>query len=122
MGLLGLKPKRRLEAALKTGGCSGYLLFLPSILFARASPAAYAGQADPQVPRDRDWDRGAYGAIGAFYFYAEGSRDDPAFGLCDIEVSVQSVADGKVRLELIALPTAIRARVVSAPGIRSRSR
>ena len=46
-GLLGLKPRRRLEATLKQGGCSGYLLFLPSILFARASPAAYAGKAGP---------------------------------------------------------------------------
>jgi hypothetical protein len=52
------------------------------------------------VPRDRELGACAHGAIGAFYFYAEGSCDDPAFGFCDIEISVQRVADGKVRLEL----------------------
>jgi hypothetical protein len=52
------------------------------------------------VPRDRKLGACAHGAIGAFYFYADGSRDDPAFGFCDIEVSVQRVAEGKVRLEL----------------------
>jgi hypothetical protein len=55
------------------------------------------------VPRDRALGPCAHGAIGAFYFYAEGSRDDPAFGFCDIEFSVQSVADGKVRLELYCI-------------------
>ena len=52
------------------------------------------------MPRDRKLGACAHGAIGAFYFYADGSRDDPAFGFCDIEVSVQRVAEGKVRLEL----------------------
>jgi len=33
----------------------------------------------------------------------EGSSDDPAFGFCDIEVSVQRVAEGKVRLELYCI-------------------
>jgi hypothetical protein len=55
------------------------------------------------VPRDRALGRCAHGTIGAFYFYAEGSHDDPAFGFCDIEVSVQAVADGKVRLELYCI-------------------
>jgi hypothetical protein len=55
------------------------------------------------VPRDRELGACAHGVIGAFYFYAEGSRDDPAFGFCDIEVSVQRVADGKVRLELYCI-------------------
>lgn len=41
-----------------------------------------------------------HGVIGAFYFYADGSDDDPAFGFCDIEVSVQQIAKAKVRLEL----------------------
>jgi hypothetical protein len=52
------------------------------------------------VPRDRALGVCMHGVIGAFYFYAEGSHDDPAFGFCDIEVSVQQVAAGKVRLEL----------------------
>jgi hypothetical protein len=55
------------------------------------------------VPRDRALGPCAHGTIGAFYFYAEGSHDDPAFGFCDIEVSVQAAADGKVRLELYCI-------------------
>jgi hypothetical protein len=38
--------------------------------------------------------------IGAFYFYADGSDDDPAFGFCDIELSVQKLVEGRVRVEL----------------------
>jgi hypothetical protein len=55
------------------------------------------------VPRDRALGDCAHGTIGAFYFYAEGSSDDPAFGFCGIELSVQRVADGKVRLELYCI-------------------
>jgi hypothetical protein len=47
--------------------------------------------------------RCAHGKIGAFYFYQEGSHDDAAFGFCEIEVSVQHVAKGKVRLELYCI-------------------
>jgi hypothetical protein len=69
------------------------------------------------VPRDRTLGACAHGKIGAFYFYAEGSSDDPAFGFCDIDLSVQHVAEGKVRLELIASPMATRARAGPARGI-----
>ena len=55
------------------------------------------------MPRERTLGACAHGKIGAFYFYAEGSNDDPAFGFCDIEVSVQHVAAGKVRLELYCI-------------------
>ena len=55
------------------------------------------------MPRDRALGPCGHGAIGAFYFYDEGSRDDAAFGFCDIEVSVQHVGTGKVRLELYCI-------------------
>src|SRR5262249_2519933 len=42
----------------------------------------------------------AHGVIGAFYFYADGADDDPAFGFCDIELSVQRIVQGTVRVEL----------------------
>jgi hypothetical protein len=45
----------------------------------------------------------AHGKIGAFYFYLDGSGDDAAFGFCDIEVSVQHVAQNKVRFELYCI-------------------
>ena len=67
------------------------------------------------MPRDRNLGACSHGAIGAFYFYADGSRDDPAFGFCDIEVSVQHVAAGKVRLELYCVADGYQ----SARGIGS---
>ena len=68
------------------------------------------------MPRDRALGPCAHGTIGAFYFYAEGARDDPAFGFCDIEVSVQAVADGKVRLELYCIADGYQ----SARGVGAR--
>lgn len=57
-----------------------------------------------------------HGTIGAFYFYAEGARDDPAFGFCDIEISVQAVSAGKVRLELYGIADGYQ----SARGVGAR--
>jgi hypothetical protein len=68
------------------------------------------------VPRDRALGPCRHGAIGAFYFYAEGSRDDPAFGFCEIEVSVQHVGAGKVRLELYCIADGYQ----SARGVGAR--
>jgi hypothetical protein len=68
------------------------------------------------VPRERTLGVCTHGKIGAFYFYAEGSNDDPAFGFCDIEVSVQHVAAGKVRLELYCIADGYQ----SARGVGSR--
>jgi hypothetical protein len=55
------------------------------------------------VPTDPKLGACAHGKIDAFYFYANGSDDDPAFGFCDIEVSVQRVGEGIVRIELYCI-------------------
>ena len=41
-----------------------------------------------------------HGKIGSFYFYEKDLNDDAAFGFFDVELSVQSIATGKVRVEL----------------------
>ncbi|MHC2463391.1 hypothetical protein [Bradyrhizobium embrapense] len=66
-------------------------------------PPRTPARPDPQVPRERALGRCAHGKIGAFYFFRDGSEDDPAFGFCDIELSVQHVAPGTVRLELYCI-------------------
>jgi hypothetical protein len=66
-------------------------------------PPRTPARPDPQVPRDRKLGPCTHGKIGAFYFFQDGSEDDPAFGFCDIELSVQHVAPGKVRLELYCI-------------------
>jgi hypothetical protein len=58
----------------------------------------------------------AHGKIGAFYFYAQGSDDDPAFGFCDIELSVQRIAKNRVRLELYCIADGYQ----SARGVSAR--
>jgi len=68
------------------------------------------------VPRDRGLGTCAHGKIGAFYFYADGTSDDPAFGFCDIEVSIQRIAESKVRLELYCIADGYQ----SARGIGRR--
>lgn len=66
-------------------------------------PPRTPARADPQVPKDRKLGDCAHGTIGSFYFYAKGSENDPAFGFCDIELSVQRVAKSTVRLEIYCI-------------------
>jgi hypothetical protein len=63
-------------------------------------PPRTPARPDPQVPRDGKLGPCVHGKIGAFYFYEKGSNDDPAFGFIDIELSVQDISTGKVRVEL----------------------
>jgi hypothetical protein len=63
-------------------------------------PPRTPGRPDPQVPRDAKFGSCRHGKIGAFYFYAAGSRDDPAFGFFDIELSVQLINADTLRVEL----------------------
>jgi hypothetical protein len=66
-------------------------------------PPRTPARPDPQVPKDRKLGACAHGKIGSFYFYAKGSDDDPAFGFCDIELSVQRIAKNIVRLEVYCI-------------------
>jgi hypothetical protein len=52
------------------------------------------------VPRDRELGPCAHGKIGSFYFYEKDSDNDAAFGFFDVELSVQSISTGKIRIEL----------------------
>lgn len=62
-------------------------------------PPRTPGRADAQVPRDATVGPVRYGKISHIYFYEVGSTDDPVFGFVDIELSVQRVSPGKVRVE-----------------------
>jgi hypothetical protein len=63
-------------------------------------PPRTPARPDPQVPRDSKLGPCQHGKIGAFYFYQEGSRDDPAFGFFDIELSLQSIGNDTLRIEI----------------------
>jgi hypothetical protein len=62
-------------------------------------PPRTVGRADAQVPKDASLGPARHGKIGAFYFYAQGSRDDAAFGFFDIELTVQAIAPSRLRVE-----------------------
>ena len=81
------------------GSCYSYRQFCSLGPLPPRTPA----RPDPQVPKDHKLGPCAHGKIGAFYFYPDGSRDDPAFGFCEIELSVQLVAEHRVRLELYCI-------------------
>ncbi|WP_139485232.1 hypothetical protein [Bradyrhizobium ivorense] len=68
------------------------------------------------MPKDTKLGPCVHGKIGAFYFYADGSTDDPAFGFCDIELSVQRVAEDTMRLELYCIADGYQ----SARGVGAR--
>jgi hypothetical protein len=63
-------------------------------------PPRTPARPDPQVPRDHKLGPCVHGKIGSFYFYEKGSDHDAAFGFFDVELSVQNVSTGKVRVEL----------------------
>ena len=63
-------------------------------------PPRTVGRPDAQVPKDAKLGPARHGKIGSFYFYAEGSKDDPAFGFFDIELSIQTLSEATCRVEL----------------------
>ena len=63
-------------------------------------PPRTPARPDPQVPRDNKLGPCVHGKIGSFYFYEKGSDHDAAFGFFDVELSVQSISTGKIRIEL----------------------
>ena len=63
-------------------------------------PPRTPARPDPQVPRDHKLGPCVHGKIGSFYFYEKGSDNDAAFGFFDVELSVQSISTGKIRVEL----------------------
>lgn len=95
-----------------SGSCYSYRQFCSLGPLPPRTPA----RPDPQVPKDHKLGPCAHGKIGAFYFYADGSRDDPAFGFCEIELSVQRVAEHRVRLELYCVADGYQ----SARGVGTR--
>jgi hypothetical protein len=66
-------------------------------------PPRTPARPDPQIPREPNLGAARWGKIGAFYFYVQGSSDEPAYGLFDIEVSLQRLSSGKTRVEIYAI-------------------
>jgi hypothetical protein len=52
-------------------------------------PPRTPGRSDAQVPSEVATGESRYSRIPYLYFYRDGAKEDPAFGLLDIEIAVQ---------------------------------
>jgi hypothetical protein len=62
---------------------------LPQMCLLGPMPPRTPGRSDAQVPSNADRGESKYGRIPFVYFYQEGLKADPAFGLLDIEIAIQ---------------------------------
>jgi hypothetical protein len=62
---------------------------LPQMCLLGPIPPRAPGRSDAQVPSDAARGESKYGRIPFVYFYRDGDRADPAFGLLDIEIGIQ---------------------------------
>jgi hypothetical protein len=62
---------------------------LPQMCLLGPIPPRTPGRSDAQVPSNTDRGESKYGRIPFVYFYQEGLKADPTFGLLDIEIAIQ---------------------------------
>lgn len=62
---------------------------LPQMCLLGQAPPRTPGRSDVQVPSDSSRGESKYGRIAFVYFYQEGVKTDPVFGLLDIEIAIQ---------------------------------
>jgi hypothetical protein len=62
---------------------------LPQMCLLGPIPPRTPGRSDARVPSDASRGESKYGRIPFVYFYQKDSKADPAFGLLDIEISIQ---------------------------------
>jgi hypothetical protein len=66
-------------------------------------PPRTPGRSDAQVPSDSSRGASRYGRIPFVYFYHNGAKEDPAFGLLDIEIAIQRRAPGSFQFEIYCI-------------------
>jgi hypothetical protein len=62
-------------------------------------PPRTPGRSDAQVPREAELGPARYARIAHLYFYEAADASDPAYGLLDLEISLQCRHNGEVWLE-----------------------
>jgi len=66
-------------------------------------PPRTPGRSDPQVPSDASRGDSKYGRIPFVYFYWEGLKADPTFGLLDIEIAIQRRGSDAFQFEIYCI-------------------
>jgi hypothetical protein len=62
-------------------------------------PPRTPGRSDAQVPREAELGPARYARIAHLYFYEAADASDPAYGLLDLEISLQCRHNGEIWLE-----------------------
>jgi hypothetical protein len=62
---------------------------LPQMCLLGPTPPRTPGRSDAQVPSDAGRGDSKYGRIAFVYFYQQGLKTDPTFGLLDLEIAIQ---------------------------------
>jgi hypothetical protein len=66
-------------------------------------PPRTPGRSDAQVPSDASRGDSKYGRIPFVYFYQEGLKADPTFGLLDIEIAIQRRGPNAFQFEIYCI-------------------
>ena len=66
-------------------------------------PPRTPGRSDAQVPSDSSRGESRYGRIPFVYFYQEGLKADPTFGLLDIEIAIQRRGSKNFQFEIYCI-------------------
>lgn len=76
---------------------------LPQMCLLGPIPPRAPGRSDAQVPSDAARGESKYGRIPFVYFYRDGLKTDPAFGLLDIEIAIQRRGPTAFEFEVYAI-------------------
>jgi hypothetical protein len=76
---------------------------LPQMCLLGPTPPRTPGRSDAQVPSDTSRGDSKYGRIAFVYFYQEGARADPLFGLLDIEIAIQRRSPRAFQFEIYCI-------------------
>jgi hypothetical protein len=76
---------------------------LPQMCLLGPVPPRTPGRSDAQVPSDLSCGESKYGRIPFVYFYREGAKADPAFGLLDIEIAIQRRGPKSFQFEIYCI-------------------
>lgn len=76
---------------------------LPQMCLLGPMPPRTPGRSDAQVPSDSSRGESRYGRIPFVYFYQEGLKADPTFGLLDIEIAIQRRGSKNFQFEIYCI-------------------
>ena len=75
----------------------------PQMCLLGPMPPRTPGRSDAQVPSDASRGDSKYGRIPFVYFYQQGLKADPTFGLLDVEIAIQRRGPNAFQFEIYCI-------------------